>query len=162
MSEYNSSFADVLFSCATDLENQGIGNVDAQRAILYLCLLASEVRLKAILEKANLPILDISKASHDFKKILMLFHKIEFEKEITPGVKKWFPGSEIRAITIDPNYSNATVGNVLDAEGQGASKYPSELRYGDKVRHYDTIILIGTYKAIAEFSCNNWANFRIR
>ena len=53
MSEYNIGFSEKLLDAAQSVTKDGLDSVDAIRTVLYLSSLASEIVLKALLEKAG-------------------------------------------------------------------------------------------------------------
>ena len=46
-----------------------------------------------------------------------------------------------RRVLVDCNYANATIGHLLDAEQNGASKFPNEIRYGQALMHFPVSVM---------------------
>jgi hypothetical protein len=63
---------------------------------------------------------------------------------VETGIAKSKPytGAKLLSKIVDPNIGNGTVGALLKGEEQGASKYPSEIRYGELVRHFPSILML--------------------
>jgi len=76
-----------------------------------------------LLEKAGITIKKIKSHSHNLSELLKEIGNCEIHKELSPSCSKWIRATEIRSITIDSRFSNATAGNLLTAESKGASVY---------------------------------------
>lgn len=59
-----------------------------------------------------------------------------------------------------PGAALATVGRLLDAEREGASKYPNSIRYGDLIKHYESAHMLQCAKAVAEWVRENSGTIR--
>ncbi len=157
MSEYNIGFGDKLIAAAKFVSDEGLESEDAKRTVLYLCKLASEISLKALLEKTGKSVKEISSCRHDLSGLLRELGKCSIEKEIAVGVFERQRASVIRAI---PVYGNTTVENILESEKHGASKYPNEIRYGSTVRDYPPEIWLKTATAVVEWAHKYWDTIR--
>jgi len=105
-----------------------------------------------LLEKAGITIKKIKSHSHNLSELLKEIGNCEIHKELSPSCSKWIRATEIRSITIDSRFSNATAGNLLTAESKGASVYPNQIRYGDKLTHYPPEVMLEVAKAIVAWA----------
>jgi hypothetical protein len=134
------NFAAKLATVADQVDEKDPWAYDARCVTLYLSRLSAELTLKALLEKAGVPLSKIRKRSHDLRGLLQDIGDCEVEVEIAPGTKRWVPGSRVRAVSIDLGLAHIPIGTLIDAEDQGASRYPNEIRYGDVVfSHRDSL-----------------------
>jgi len=162
MPEYNIDFSEQLTDAARLVVNNGLESVEAKQAVLYLSLLSSEITLKALLEKAGKPVKEIRAHSHDLKTLLRDLGDCEVQAEIAPGVLKWVSAVQLRAVTIDEGYANATVGMLLDAEDHKISKYPNQIRYGNSLRHYPPELVLKMASAILNWARQHWDTVRVK
>ena len=130
MPEYDITFAKKLSDTATLVASQGLDGLDAKRTVLYLSLLATELTMKAMLEKAGEPIAKIRKRSHDLQGLARDLGKCSVNVELAPGTTRPVPAIRFRAIEVEASGGRVTIGTILDAEAQGASRYPNQVRYG--------------------------------
>ena len=70
MAEYDISFGERLSETARMVVDEGLAELDAQRTVLYLSLLSTEITLKAMLERAGKPVPDIRARSHRLAELL--------------------------------------------------------------------------------------------
>jgi hypothetical protein len=70
MPEYDVRFAKKLLEAASAAATDGLETIEAQRTVLYLSLLASEIALKSLLERAGLPIATIKTRHLDLAGLL--------------------------------------------------------------------------------------------
>ena len=160
MSEYDIGFSDKLTEAAQFTVKDDLESIDAIRTVLYLSLLSCEISLKALLEKAGMPINTIRARSHNLKKLLSDLDKCKVQVEI--GNKyRWVPASRLRSITINERYVKSTVGTLLEAECHGASNYPNQIRYGDSLKHYPPGMILKTAKAIIVWAREHWDTIRV-
>lgn len=85
MSEYNIGFSEKLLGAAQSVADDGLDSVDAVRTILYLSSLASEITLKALLEKAGKPVKDIQARRHSLSGLLVDLGKCQIQEEVVKG-----------------------------------------------------------------------------
>lgn len=138
--EFNIDFAQQMSDASKIiLENNTIQN-EADRAAIYTSLVACEIALKVALEYAGKPLTGIPK-THDVSKLLGLLCSCTVLAEVTQGKLTRVPASRVRGEVADRNYNNATIGNLLEAEKYGASKFPNEIRYGDTLKHYPAKVI---------------------
>lgn len=136
MAEYNIGFSEKLIDAAQFVAKEDDGSDDAARTVLYLSCLACEIALKALLEHSGKPVAEITKLRHNLVALLKELGKCKVEVPIVKDFLAWVPATRLRSVTVDERFANATVGTILSAEDQGASKYPNEIRYGNAIRHY--------------------------
>ncbi len=139
MPEFNVGFAEKLIVAGKFVADDDLSNAEAKRTVLYLSHLACEIILKALLEKAGKSVPKI----HSTSRLLAEFDECEVLGEITKGTESWVPGKRLRGVVADEGYRNATIGNILNAEDHGASKYPNDVTYGS----------IGTYPRHSILPC---------
>ena len=155
------SFSKQLLETASMLARYDFSPLEAKRIVLYLSLFSCEITMKALLEKVEKPIKEIMSRSHRLSKLLEDIGECEIYKEITPYRTGWVRATEIRSITIDDLFSNATVGTLLTAEEKGASVYPNQIRYGDKLIHYPLDVMLEVAKAIYAWTQKYWDKIRL-
>lgn len=154
MTEYSLSFSEKLIDAASFVAKEDLDQIEAKRTVLYLSLLSCEISIKALLEKSGMPVGKIKALSHNHIKLLSALSNCEIEKEYGDNrARRWFPATEIRSLTIDNKYSNATLGHLLSGEDSSASVYPNQIRYGSSLTHYPPEIMVEVAKIA--FS---WAN----
>ena len=124
MPEYSLAFAERLAATARLLASDGLEDAEAKRTVLYLSLLLTEVTLKAMLEQAGVPVEKICKRSHHLAGLVRDLGQCKVEVEIVPNIRKSVPASRLRSCTITHPSGATTVGEILDAEKLGASRYP--------------------------------------
>jgi len=161
MTEFSIEFSEKLIEAANVIAKDDLDPIEAKRTVLYLSLLSCEISLKALLEAAGMPVRDIKRRSHRLSKLLADMSSCEIYKEVTPGTHRWIRATEIRSLTIDNRFSNGTVGALLTAEGNGASIYPNQIRYGATVRHFPPKIMLEVAKSITDWAKLNIGNIRL-
>jgi HEPN domain-containing protein len=161
MAEYNLGLSQKLAETAEIVATDRLTDFDAVQTVIYLSLLASEIALKALLEKAGQPVGQIRARSHNLKALLEDLGRCQIRVEIAPGQERWVPATRLRAVIADPNYGNATVGTLLEAEDAGASKYPNQVRYGESFRHYPPEVIVKMASAIVMWAKQHWDEIRL-
>jgi len=141
---------------------EGIGTLDAQRTVLYLSLLSAEIILKAMLENAGKPVTEIRARSHRLTELLSDLSQCEVEIEIAPGTWHYMTASRLRSCVLQYRSAQTTVGAVIDAESQGASAYPNQVRYGDLLRHFPPEVVAQMATRVAEFAREHWRSLRMK
>ena len=80
MAEYDIAFGEHLAKTAHMVANENLEKLDAQRTVLYLSLLSTEITLKAMLEHAGKPVSKIRVHSHRLADLLSdIAHQCEIE-----------------------------------------------------------------------------------
>lgn len=136
MSEFSTDFSKKLIDAASFVVKDGMDSLDAERTVNYLSKLSCEITLKALLEKAGVPVPEIKKLSHKLGRLLDRFGDCEVKAEVVNGRLDWVPATRLRAEPIKTSMGEATIGTLLTCEEQGASKYPNEIRYGDDIKDF--------------------------
>lgn len=162
MAEYDLAFAAKLASVADQVDEQDPWAHDARRVTVYLARLSAEITLKALLEKAGVPVRQIHDHRHDLRGLLITLGRCEVEVEVTPGNRQWVSASRVRAICIDLGMVQLPIGKVLDAEDEGASRYPTEIRYGAAVVDFQPGLVSAMAGLLAEWAKVHWDVIRYR
>ena len=161
MAEYDIAFGKKLAETARMVAAEGLAELDAQRTVLYLSLLSTEIALKAMLERAGKPVCNIHARSHRLAELLSDLGQCKVEVEVAPGTKQYVPASLIRAIPLNHGGAQSTVGAVVDAESQGASTYPNHVRYGEILHHFPAEVVAQMATKVSAFACEHWRSIRI-
>lgn len=162
MAEYDIAFSERLAETARMVAGEGLAPLDARRTVLYLSLLSVEIALKAILEQAGIPVSEIRARSHRLAELLSDLGRCEVEVEVTPGTKLYVPASRLRGCTLRDGAAESTVGAVIEAESQGASTYPNQVRYGDVLRHFPAEVVAQMAIEVSAFAREHWQSLRIK
>lgn len=141
MTEYRIEFAQEMSMASNALISARSESEDAQRAALYVALVACEIAIKSALEKAGKPISGIKTNGHNVSKLLDDLGTCTVLAELSSGVLTRVSATRIRSIVVDSNYADATVGKLLQAEQFGASRFPNEIRYGNTLKHFPASVI---------------------
>lgn len=161
MPQYHISFAEKLSQVARLVLLDGIVEIDAQRTVLYLSLLSTEIALKAMLEQAGKPIDEIRSRSHNITALLSDLDRCSVLAEIVPGEVRACPASRIRSHLLIYGAATVTVGAVIATTTDAASKYPNEVRYGDQITHYPADVMVQLAEKVVYFARCNWDCLRL-
>jgi len=156
MAEYDIAFSKRMSETAQMVASQGLAEIDAQRTVLYLSLLSTEITLKAMLEHAGMSVTH----THRLADLISSLGQCELEIEIVPGTKLRASASRIRAIPLNHGRAQSTVGQVIDAESQGASIYPNQVRYGEILKHFPAEVVAQMATEVSIFAHTHWNNIR--
>jgi hypothetical protein len=155
MAEYDRAFGERLAAVAGDLLADGIEELDAKRAVLYLSLLSVEISLKAMLERAGKPVPEIRKRSHHLAALLSDLDQCRIGAATGTGIQA--RASQLRGKTLTYRDAESTVGKIIDeAESKGASQYPNAVRYGDVLQHFPPEVIAQMASTIAAFAREHW------
>jgi HEPN domain-containing protein len=160
MPQYDIAFAEKLSQVAGLVLADGDDDIEAQRTVLYLSLLSTEIALKAMLEKAGKPVPEIRDRSHDLAALLRDLDQCSIQAETVLGQLHAVSASRIRAITLRHGGAVLTVGAVLDTELNSISRYPNEVRYGDQLRHYHPSVAAQLAAEVVTFARDHWSGLR--
>jgi hypothetical protein len=161
--EYDIAFAEKLAAVANTVATDDVSPLDAQRTVLYLSLLSTEISLKAMLERAGKPIAEIRAHSHRLSELLADVGRCEVEDEIVPGCRMYVSATRLRSHELNQGEARTTVGAVIDAEKeQNASCYPNQVRYGDVLKHFPAQVVAQMAEIIATFARHHWNTIRIQ
>jgi len=141
MAEYSIEFAQEMSKASNGIVASSSDSDDANRAAIYVGLVACEIALKAALEKAGKPICDITASRHNLSRLLDDLCGCTVLGEISEGQMTRVSATRIRSVSVDSNYADATIGKLLQAEQFGASKFPNEIRYGDTLKHFPASVI---------------------
>ncbi len=158
MNEYSLEFSEKLTDAAQFVVDDGLDSLDAKRTVLYLSQLSCEIALKALLERAGVPVAKIKPRWHNLSELLQDLCACKVEEQIGSELR-WILATSIRAQTVDQRFMN-TVGSILEAEAQGASKYPNEVRYGYSLNQYPPELWLKTTKTIIVWARKRWDSIR--
>jgi len=157
--EYSIEFAERLIEAAESFIGKAQPGEEASRAVLYLSLLSCEISLKAALEKAGYTASELRKRSHNLDQLLGDLCRCEIKDPATGG---WKSGAHLKSVSPIPEAKLATIGRLLGAETDGASKYPNSIRYGDLITHYDSVHMLECAKEVASWARSNMESIRQR
>lgn len=160
--QYDIAFGEKLVQTAQMVTTEGIDSLDAQRTVLYLSLLSTEISLKAMLEHAGRPVPQIRNRSHQLAALLSDLDQCEVEVEIVSGCKEYVSASRLRACQLIYGAAQTTVGAVIDAERHGASTYPNQIRYGDVLHHFPAAVVTEMAFKVSAFARQYWNSLRIK
>jgi len=160
MAEYDIAFAEKLADVAGSVVAEGLDTIDAKRTVLYLSLLSAEIAMKALLEKAGKPVIEIRTRSHDVAALLRDVAECLIHVDVAPNNWKQVKATRLRGEVVDPNFANATIGKMLRAEEAGASKYPNEVRYGTVPRHYPPELMQRMAAKLVAWARSHWNDIR--
>lgn len=163
MAEYSLDFSKNLIRAARAVRDKGEDTVDAKRTILYLSLLSCEITMKALLERAGKPVKKIKHRSHNLEGLLRDVCRCEVKEEIVNGKLQWVIASRLRGqgVATRPRISSLTMGKFLTGENQGASRYPNEIRYGDKLFHFPPDIALNASHILIRWAREKWDEIRL-
>ena len=160
MPEYDIDFAAKLAKVADKVDEQDPWAYDARRVTIYLSRLSAELTMKALLEQAGVPIAEIRARSHNLRKLLEDIGKCEVEVEIAPGTRLWVPASRVRAVSIELGVAQVPIGAIIDAEDDGASQYPNQIRYGESYTDFDPSLVSQMALLLSEWAQTHWSSIR--
>ena len=159
MTVYNMDLSEKLVSTANAVLRDSDGDFDSFQAVSYLSLLACEIAMKALLERAGFPPETIRKRSHNLSLLLKDFCDCEVPFVIHEETH-WVRATDIRGKPIQSGTSG-TVGQVLEGESRGASKYPNQIRYGTQYSHFPPGALLETAKQVITWGHQHWDSIRM-
>lgn len=160
MAEYDLDFAVKLAAVADQVEDGDPWAYDARRVAIYLARLSAEITLKALLEQAGVPISKIRRRSHNLRELLRDLDDCEVEVDSDSG-PAWKSASIAReTVAVDLGFVRISIGEIIDAEDQGASRYPNEIRYGEAVTDFNPAFVTAMASRLAELASKQWRSIR--
>lgn len=156
MAEYDIRFVAKLAEVADQVDEKDPWAVDARRVAVYLGRLSAEISMKALLEQAGLPVSRIRARNHDLRGLLKDLGQCEVEIDFAPGNRKWVPASRVRAVSIDLGIVQLPIGAVIDAENDGASRYPNQIRYGESIVDFEPGLVSQMAVLLAGWAKEHW------
>jgi|GEM_PF-1234057 len=151
---YSLEFGERLIDAADSLATEKNTSDEVGRAVLYLSLLSCEISLKALLEKAGFSVKELKSLSHNLSGLAKKICLCEL-KDTGIGCSKNYSASRLLSKEVIINTSNGTVGTLLNAENDGASKYPNEIRYGELIRHFQPLEMLACAKVVSVWAKEN-------
>ncbi|MBK6869244.1 MAG: hypothetical protein IPG98_15515 [Burkholderiales bacterium] len=161
MAEYDLDFACKLAEIANYVDGQNHWRHDARRATVYLARLSMEIAMKAMLELAGVPTPKIRARSHDLHKLLMDLGKCEVETKAASGTMEFVNAANVRSVVIDLGLAHVPIGEIIDAESQGISKYPHQIRYGSEVIDLDPGLVAEAALLLCKWAKAHWRSIRL-
>lgn len=159
MPEYDLNLAEELAVVACSVARTELAPVSHDRMRLYLAMLSIELSLKAMLERAGMPITKIRARSHRIAELFSDLEKCTIEVEPLAGAVFRTKASRLRSVEISTRNESATVGQLIDALGD-VSNYPNEVRYGGHLRHYDASLVADAATQIVAFAKLHWSSIK--
>jgi HEPN domain-containing protein len=162
MPQYDIAFAEKLSQVAALVLANGIEDLEAQRTVLYLSLLSTEISLKAMLERAGKSGTEIRARSHNLSELLTDLGRCMINVEVSPGQCQAVSASRLRARELKYDNFVVTVGVIIDTDPGETSQYPNQVRYGERLRHYPPDIMVLLAATVVEFAKENWLSLRLQ
>ena len=162
VAEYDIAFAQKLAEVAAAVAEDGLSTAEARRTVLYLSLLSAEISLKAMLEQAGKPAGDIEALGHRLADLMGELDHCEVEADIVPNRRRHVSASRLRSLVVKWAGAEATVGQIIDAELTGASKYPNRVRYGELLKHYPAAVVARMAMDVANFAVHHLQDIRLK
>ncbi len=162
MAEYNLKFSEKLAEIAVKVDEEEPFAYVSRRATVYLSRLSAEISLKALLEQAGVPVRRIRGRSHNLSRLLKDVGKCEIEINLTPETKKWVPASRVRSVTLDMDFVDIPIGALIEANDDRISKYPNEIRYGEKVVDFHPSMMSEMAVTLAKWAKEHSKTIRVR
>ena len=146
MAEYDLELSRQMSLASRLLLSSGAPGPARDRAAIYIALVACEIALKAGLEKAGMPVTKIRKHQHSSPACSPNLAVARFLWKVSGDQR-----TRIRAIIVDPAFKDATIGHLIEAEKYGASKFPTEIRYGDVVNHFPARVMTALSEQLVDW-----------
>lgn len=161
MPEYDLAFAKKLAAVADKVDEEDSMTYAAGRVIAYLSRLSVEIAMKALLERAGMPVTTIRSRNHSLRMLLTDLGKCEVEVEIAMGVRQWVSASRVRARSIDLGVAQVPIGELIDAEDVNTSRYPNQIRYGPTVVDFKPSLLAAMALELCDWADEHWNTIRL-
>jgi hypothetical protein len=115
-----------------------------------------------MLEKAGGAPKAIRMHNHNLRALVKALSGCEIEVVLAPGLVTFASAARLCSIDILCKNICTPLGRLLDAESEGASVYPNEVRYGASFRHFPAEVLVGMATAVADFATEHWNSIRVK
>jgi hypothetical protein len=161
MPEYDLWLAEELAVAAKSVEQTELSLPAQDRMRLYLALLSIELSLKAMLEKAGVPISQIRARSHRLADLLGDIDHCTVEVTPPTGAVYRATASRLRSVEISAPTEHCTFGQLIDGLNGNVSNYPNQIRYGSHLRHYDASLVADAAKKAIAFARIHWTSLRV-
>lgn len=160
MPEYDLQLAEELAIVAGSIPQTDLAPVAHDRMRLYLALLSIELSLKAMLERAGLPVQRIRNRSHRIRDLMSDIDSCTIEVTPVAGVVYRTAASRLRSVEISTTIERGTVGQLIEGLGENVSNYPNQIRYGSHLRHYDASLVADAARQIIAFAKVHWSSIQ--
>lgn len=160
MPEYDIQLAEELAVVANSVAQTELPAMAHERMRLYLALLAIELSLKAMLEKAGIPVSRIIARSHRLADLLGDIDHCTIEITPPSGAGYRAAASRLRSVEISTPTERGTFGQLIDALTGEVSNYPNEIRYGNYLRHFDASLVADAAKQAVAFARVHWSSLQ--
>lgn len=160
MPEYDRDFAAKLAEVADQTDQQDHWGYDARRVVIYLSRLSAEITMKALLEKAGVPLPQIRVRNHDLRALLGDLDRCEVQVEAPIGCKQWVSASCVRNVNIDLGLAHVPIGPLIDGDGEKISRYPNQIRYGEYLIDFDPGLVAQMAILLSKWAKENWETIR--
>jgi hypothetical protein len=161
MPVFSLGFSEKLIDAAQFILDDEGEEFDKVQTVLYLCHLSCEITLKAILERAGIPMRDIIACSHNFEKMFEpFFTKIEIHKEVGNSIFRWVKAGGIGCERTMKGPYEPAIRTMLT--NKNTSQYPSKLRYvEDHISAYPPGELIKAARILLQDAHKYWEHIRL-
>ena len=95
MPAYDRDFAGKLADVADQTDDQDYLGDDARRVTIYLGRQSAEITMKALLEKASIPVSQIRARNHNLGGLLENLSRCEVQVEVVLGITQWVSASRV-------------------------------------------------------------------
>lgn len=160
MAEYDLQLAEELAIVANSVAQTELSPTAHDRMRLYLAMLSIELSLKAMLERAGVPIARIRARSHRIADLLTDVDQCTIEVTPVAGAVFRTTASRLRSIEISTPSERGTVGQLIEGLNGDVSIYPNQIRYGSYLRHHDASIVTDAARKIIAFARIHWLSIR--
>jgi hypothetical protein len=150
--EYDISFGRRLAEIALRESDEHPHAYASRRVTAYLSRLSMEITLKALLERAGVPVGRVKGYSHRLHDLLDAVSQCDVSAEISSGAFHRVPATRIRSADFDFGGYRIAIGDIVDADHPDISQYPNQIRYGATVLDISPALL-----AAAALRLNQWA-----
>jgi hypothetical protein len=66
------------------------------------------------------------------------------------------PAARVRSVCIDLGFLQMPIGTIIDAEDQGASTYPNQIRYGERLIDFDPGFVSSMAVLLGKWAREHW------
>jgi hypothetical protein len=162
MPEYDLGFAAKLAETADLVDERDHWGCDARRVVVYLCRVSMEISIKALLERAGVPLRAIRNRNHDLKGLLFDLGLCEVLIDPSDPSSAWISAAVVGTECIDFGLVKLPIGEYVSATDPEVSRYPNQIRYGETVIDFQPSLLIGAAKILADWTRKHWETIRLR
>lgn len=160
--EYDIAFGQRLAEIAARESDEFPHAYASRRVSAYMARLSMEITLKALLEKAGMPITQIRAYSHRLRDLLDAVARCAIKVEVAAGISRQVHAGRVRGAAFDFGGFQIAIGDIVDPDPQDISKYPNEIRYGSTVIDISPPLLAGAAVRLSEWAREHWDNIEFR